>query len=151
MSETADAAINKGNSGGPLLDSAGRVIGINTAIFSPSGTSAGVGFAVPVATLRRVLPDLLTLGRYRHPWLGVRYAYRLTPRLAESLELPVAAGLLLVELYRDGPLVINGVQGAQQEVILGNQRVFIGGYFAVIFFFLSLYFIVINKSPYLHV
>ncbi|MCB0198410.1 MAG: trypsin-like peptidase domain-containing protein, partial [Anaerolineae bacterium] len=66
-----DAAINRGNSGGPLLDSSGRVIGINTAIFSPSGSSAGVGFAVPIDTVRRLLPDLLELGRYRHPWLGV--------------------------------------------------------------------------------
>ncbi|MBV7330256.1 trypsin-like peptidase domain-containing protein, partial [Chloroflexi bacterium TSY] len=56
-----DAAINRGNSGGPLLDSSGRVIGINTAIFSPSGSSAGVGFAVPVDTVRRLWPDLLTL------------------------------------------------------------------------------------------
>ena len=62
-----DASINRGNSGGPLLDSAGRVIGINTAIFSPTSTSAGVGFAVPVDTVKRVLPDLLSLGRYRHP------------------------------------------------------------------------------------
>jgi S1-C subfamily serine protease len=61
-----DATINRGNSGGPLLDSAGRLIGINTAIFSPSGTNVGVGFAVPVDTIRRVLPDLLRLGRYRH-------------------------------------------------------------------------------------
>jgi S1-C subfamily serine protease len=122
-----DAAINRGNSGGPLLDSAGRVIGINTAIFSPTGTSAGVGFAVPVDTVHRILPDLLTLGRYRHPWLGVRYAYRLTPGLADILELPVDQGLLLVELYRGSPLALKGVQGAQQEAILGNQRIFIGG------------------------
>lgn len=122
-----DAAINSGNSGGPLLDSAGRVIGVNTAIFSPSGTSAGVGFAVPVDTVRRVLPDLLTLGRYRHPWLGVRYAYKITPGLAETLELPVEKGLLLVELYRGSPLDSLGVRGAQQEAILGNQRVFVGG------------------------
>ncbi|MEZ4673589.1 MAG: trypsin-like peptidase domain-containing protein [Caldilineaceae bacterium] len=80
-----DAAINRGNSGGPLLDSAGRVIGINTAIFSPTGTSAGVGFAVPVDTVKRLLPDLLTLGRYRHPWLGVRYAYEIKPGLARLL------------------------------------------------------------------
>jgi S1-C subfamily serine protease len=122
-----DAAINRGNSGGPLLDSAGRVIGINTAIFSPSGTSAGVGFAVPVDTIHRILPDLLTLGRYRHPWLGVRYAYRLTPGLANILDLAVDKGLLLVELYRGSPLALKGVQGAQQEAILGNQRIFIGG------------------------
>ncbi len=122
-----DAAINRGNSGGPLLDSAGRLIGINTAIFSPSGTNVGVGFAVPVDTIRRVLPDLLTLGRYRHPWLGVRFGYHITPGLADILELPVDQGILLVELYRPGPLTANGVRGAQQEAILGNQRIFIGG------------------------
>lgn len=122
-----DAAINRGNSGGPLLDSSGRVIGMTTAIFSPSGTSAGVGFAVPVDTVHRLLPDLLTLGRYRHPWLGIRYAYRLTPGLAEALSLPVEKGLLLVELYPSGPLAAAGGQGAQQEVIVGNQRIFAGG------------------------
>jgi S1-C subfamily serine protease len=122
-----DAAINRGNSGGPLLDSAGRVIGINTAIFSPSGGNVGVGFAVPVDTIRRVLPDLLTLGRYRHPWLGIRYAYRLSPGLAQKLDLPVNQGLLLVELYRDGPLSKIGALGAQREAILGNQRLFVGG------------------------
>lgn len=122
-----DAAINRGNSGGPLLDSAGRVIGINTAIFSPSGVNAGVGFAVPVDTIRRLLPDLLELGRYRHPWLGIRYAYRLTPGLARALELPVTKGLLLVELFPGSPLAAQGVKGAQQEAILGNQRIYIGG------------------------
>jgi S1-C subfamily serine protease len=122
-----DAAINRGNSGGPLLDSAGRVIGINTAIFSPSGTNVGVGFAVPVDTIRRVLPDLLTLGRYRHPWLGIRYAYPLSPGLADILDLPVERGLLLVELYRDGPLDQVGALGAQQEAVVGNQRLYIGG------------------------
>jgi S1-C subfamily serine protease len=122
-----DAAINRGNSGGPLLDSAGRVIGMNTAIFSPSGISSGVGFAVPVDTIRRVLPDLLQFGRYRHPWLGIRYAYRLTPGLSKVLKLPVNQGLLLVELYQNSPLAQQGVQGAQQEAILGNQRIYIGG------------------------
>lgn len=122
-----DAAINQGNSGGPLLDSAGRVIGINTAIFSPSGTNAGVGFAVPVDTARRVLPDLLTLGYYRHPWLGVRYAYRIAPGLAEALELPVQEGLLLVELFRNSPLSEGGLRGAQREVIVGNRRLYVGG------------------------
>jgi S1-C subfamily serine protease len=122
-----DAAINRGNSGGPLLDSAGRVIGINTAIFSPSGTSSGVGFAIPVDTMRRLLPDLLELGRYRHPWLGVRYAYPLSPQLAQALELPVEQGLLLVELIPGSPLAAAGVRGAQQEVILGNRRLYIGG------------------------
>ncbi len=122
-----DAAINRGNSGGPLLDSSGRVIGINTAIFSPTGTSAGVGFAIPVDTVKRMLPDLLTLGRYRHPYLGIRYAYRITPGLAKALELPVDSGLLLVQLFDGSPLDRAGVRGARREVILGNQRVFVGG------------------------
>ena len=122
-----DAAINRGNSGGPLLDSSGRVIGINTAIFSPSGTNAGVGFAVPVDTIRRVLPDLLAYGRYRHPWLGIRYAYAVTSGLAETLQLPAENGLLLVQLLDGSPLGDAGLQGAQRETIIGNQRVFVGG------------------------
>ena len=122
-----DAAINQGNSGGPLLDSAGRVIGMNTAIFSPSGTNAGVGFAVPVDTIRRLLPELLTRGHYPHPWLGIRYAYGITPGLRDLLKLPTEEGLLLVELYSDGPLASHQVRGAQEETVLGNQRVFIGG------------------------
>jgi putative serine protease PepD len=122
-----DAAINKGNSGGPLLDSSGRVIGINSAIFSPTGTSAGVGFAVPVDTIKRMLPDLLALGRYRHPWLGVRYAYNITPGLAEVLKLPTTTGLLLVQLYRGSPVEGAGALGAQREEVIGNQRVYIGG------------------------
>ena len=67
-----DAAINPGNSGGPLLDSAGRLVGVNTAIFSPSGASAGIGFAVPVDTVNRVVPQLIAEGRYQPPTLGVR-------------------------------------------------------------------------------
>ena len=66
-----DAAINPGNSGGPLLDSAGRLIGINTAIYSPSGASAGIGFAVPVDTLNRVVPQLIAFGSYQRPTLGI--------------------------------------------------------------------------------
>lgn len=122
-----DAAINRGNSGGPLLDSNGRVIGINTAIFSPTGTSAGVGFAVPIDTVKRLLPDLLTLGRYRHPWLGVRYAYEIKPGLARLLDLPTNQGLLLVQLHQGSPLDLAAVQGAQREAIVSNQRVYVGG------------------------
>ncbi len=122
-----DAAINRGNSGGPLLDSSGRVIGINSAIFSPTGASVGVGFAVPIDTVRRLLPDLLTLGRYRHPWLGIRYAYAVSPGLAELLKLPVDHGLLLVQLYEGSPLAQANVRGAQEQAILGNQRIYVGG------------------------
>ena len=67
-----DAAINPGNSGGPLMDSAGRLIGINTAIFSPSGSSSGIGFAIPVDNVNRVIPQLISKGRYTRPVLGVQ-------------------------------------------------------------------------------
>ncbi len=76
-----DAAINPGNSGGPLLDSAGRLIGINTAIYSPSGASAGIGFAVPVDTVMRVVPQIIKNGKYIRPGLGLELDDRLNARL----------------------------------------------------------------------
>ena len=77
-----NAAINPGNSGGPLLDSAGRLIGINTAIYSPSGASAGIGFAVPVDTVMRVVPQLISTGRYIRPGLGIEADEQLNQRLS---------------------------------------------------------------------
>ena len=82
-----DAAINPGNSGGPLLDSAGRLIGITTAIFSPSGASAGIGFAVPVDTVNRVVPQLISEGRYIRPVLGIDTDDGLNRRLVEVLQI----------------------------------------------------------------
>src|SRR5271156_2633555 len=83
-----DASINQGNSGGPLLNSRGEVIGINSAIYSPSGTTAGIGFAIPVNTAKRVADDLITRGRVRHATLGAEGRV-LWPRLAEALKLAV--------------------------------------------------------------
>ena len=80
-----DAAINPGNSGGPLLDSAGRLIGINTAIFSPSGAYAGVGFAVPVDTVNRVVPQLVSKGAYARPVLGIQIDQALNEMLEKQL------------------------------------------------------------------
>jgi S1-C subfamily serine protease len=79
-----DAAINPGNSGGPLLDSAGRLVGMNTAIYSPSGAAAGIGFAVPVDTVNRVVPSLVRDGRYEQPSIGIRLDERLNERLEEA-------------------------------------------------------------------
>jgi S1-C subfamily serine protease len=81
-----DAAINPGNSGGPLLDSAGRLIGINTAIFSPSGASAGIGFAIPVDTVNRVVPQIIAQGRYIRPALGIGIDDRLNRRIVSMLQ-----------------------------------------------------------------
>ena len=88
-----DAAINPGNSGGPLLDSAGRLIGVNTAIFSPSGASAGVGFAVPVDTVNRVVPQLVSRGKYVRPALGIEVDEGLNRMLTQRLGTPGVAVL----------------------------------------------------------
>lgn len=118
-----DAAINPGNSGGPLLDSRGRVIGVNTAIRQDA---QGIGFAVPVDTVKRVLPALMELGYYPHPWLGF-LGYDISSGLARALNLPVDDGILVAQIYRDGPSAQAGLRGAQREVIVGNQRLLAGG------------------------
>jgi S1-C subfamily serine protease len=118
-----DAAINPGNSGGPLLDSRGRVIGVATAIRQDA---EGIGFAVPVDTLKRVVPALIAQGYYPHPWLGF-LGYNVTPGMARALNLPVESGILVAQLYRDGPAAAAGVRGAQQDVIIGNRRLLVGG------------------------
>jgi S1-C subfamily serine protease len=123
-----DAAINRGNSGGPLLDLQGRLIGVNSAIYSPTGTSAGVGLAIPADKVRRVVPVLIRDGRYPHPWLGVEeLGYELAPALAQALRLPVERGLLVARLYRNSPADQAGLRIAQREVIVGNRRYQAGG------------------------
>lgn len=89
-----DAAINPGNSGGPLLNLQGEVIGINTAILSASGTSSGIGFAVPVNLIRKVVPALIETGQYNHPWLGIQIIGEITTLVAERQRLP-SPGLLI--------------------------------------------------------
>jgi len=121
-----DAAINRGNSGGPLLDSQGSVIGVNTVIFSPSGGSVGIGFAIPVNTLKFVLNDLVRYGRVRRPWLGVS-GTEIWPELAQALELPVERGVLVAEVMQGGPAEEAGLRGGRRSVIVGRYRFRIGG------------------------
>ena len=126
-----DAAINPGNSGGPLLDLEGRVIGVNTAILSPSRASAGIGFAVPVNTVRRVVPQLIAHGRYPHPWMGVQLL-DLTPERAHAfrqagMEMPVEEGLLVIEVVPGSPADQAGIRGGDRIVRLGNARILLGG------------------------
>ncbi len=97
-----DAAINVGNSGGPLLDRTGAVIGINTAINSTSGTSGGVGFAVPINTLKRVAPSLIEYGEFKYPWLGVT-GMDLYPAQAESLGLDNTKGAIVLSIAAGSP------------------------------------------------
>ena len=127
-----DAAINPGNSGGPLLDLSGRIIGVNTAIFSPSQASAGIGFAVPVDTVRRVVPELIARGYYPHPWLGLSYVWNLSPDRAQILreagmDVPVEEGVLLLEISADSPAARAGLRGGQDRVRLGRSVLLIGG------------------------
>lgn len=97
-----DAAINKGNSGGPLFNLQGEVVGVNTAIYSPSGGSVGIGFSVPAATVRGVVDQLVKYGETRRGWLGVRIQ-SLTDDLAEGLDLGKTQGALVAEVTPTGP------------------------------------------------
>lgn len=121
-----DAAINPGNSGGPLLDSQGRVIGVNTAIRSLSGTNSGVGFAVPVDIVRRVVPELIAHGRYRHTWLGVR-GRTITPEMVEAMNLPVDTGVLIAQVEPGGPAEKAGLRGGDRQVIVSGIPMQAGG------------------------
>jgi len=126
-----DAAINPGNSGGPLLDLQGRVIGVNTQIISPSGASAGIGFAVSANTVARVVPVLIARGAYPHPWLGVQVV-ELNPQLTALLEqagmkVPVTRGLLILETVTNGPAARAGLRAPDRVVRVGNSRVPVGG------------------------
>ncbi|MEO0392371.1 MAG: Do family serine endopeptidase [Pseudomonadota bacterium] len=97
-----DASINRGNSGGPMFDVDGQVIGINTAIFSPSGGSVGIGFAIPANLAKPVIDQLVEFGRTRRGWLGVRIQ-QVTDDIAESLGLDSARGALVAQVTPDGP------------------------------------------------
>ena len=120
-----DAAINPGNSGGPLLDSSGRLIGVNTAIFSPSGAFAGVGFAVPVDTVVRLVPQLIAKGRISTAGIGVTL---IPQRYNAQLGID---GVAIAEVLPDGPAARAGLQGAQmtraQRVMLGDRIVAVDG------------------------
>lgn len=104
-----DASINRGNSGGPMFDLNGRVIGINTAIFSPSGGSVGIGFAIPSALAKPVIDQIIKYGRTRRGWLGVRIQ-QVTDEIAESLGLDKARGALVASVTEDGPAEKAGIE-----------------------------------------
>ena len=105
----SDAAINPGNSGGPLLDSAGRLIGVNTAIYSPSGTSAGIGFAIPVDTVNRIVPELIRSGKIIRPGLGIQIA---DDQIAQRLGV---TGLLVVDVARGSAAAKAGIQPTRRD------------------------------------
>jgi len=120
-----DAAINPGNSGGPLLDSAGRLIGVNTQIASPSGASAGIGFAVPVDTVNRVVPELVAHGRVVRPRLGIAAAPEWVLRRAG------VEGVLVMSVAEGSAAARAGLRGTSRaedgSIVLGDVVQSLGG------------------------
>jgi S1-C subfamily serine protease len=121
-----DASINPGNSGGPLLSSDGRMIGINTMIYSPSGGSVGIGFAVPVDTARRVVPDLIEYGKVRRGWIDIE-PVQLFPALVRYADLEVEEGVLVSRVEPGSPADRAGLQGGDEEVRYGRNVIRLGG------------------------
>jgi S1-C subfamily serine protease len=121
-----DASINRGNSGGPLINTHGDVIGINSAIYTPSGTAAGIGFAIPINTAKLIATDLMTEGRVRRAYLGVQ-TLPVGQWLAEALSLPVQDGLLVEQATKGGPAAAAGIHGGDRVAQAGMRRIMIGG------------------------
>jgi S1-C subfamily serine protease len=121
-----DAAINKGNSGGPLLDAHGRVIGINSQIKSSGGGSVGVGFAVPVDTVRRSIQQLRADGEVHYAYIGIS-SQSLYPQLAANLKVPVKNGALVADVVKGGPADKAGIKGGGKETRFQASLVKVGG------------------------
>jgi putative serine protease PepD len=121
-----DAAINPGNSGGPLLNSEGEIIGINSAIISPSGGSVGIGFSIPVNTAKKVIPELMAKGYVTYPWIGATIQ-SLIPEVAKFLKLKLERGAMIAEVAKGGPAEKAGLKGGNQRVQVGNIIVMVGG------------------------
>jgi len=124
-----DASINPGNSGGPLLDKYGRMIGINAQIYSRTGASSGVGFAIPVNIAKRVIPQLIQFGEVRRPKLGA--SLRSVEQLSRQLQLPVTSGLLVQSALPGGAAANSGIRGISQdadgEYVLGDIIIAVDG------------------------
>jgi serine protease DegQ len=117
-----DAAINPGNSGGALADAEGHLVGINTAIFSRSGGSLGIGFAIPAHTARQVMEGLIRDGKVVRGWIGVE-PRDLTAEMADSLRLPVKSGVLITGVLQDGPASAGGVRPGDVVTRIGGKTV----------------------------
>ncbi len=122
-----DAPINPGNSGGPLLDRNGHVIGVNTQIISRSGANSGIGFAVPINTAKRVIPELIEKGQYQYAWLGIS-GTSLRPDVAELMDLPRdTRGTLVIDVTRDGPAEAAGLLGSDRSEQVEGLELRLGG------------------------
>lgn len=122
-----DAPINPGNSGGVLMDAQGQVLGVTSAIESPSGTNAGIGFAIPSAIVKNVVPSLITNGKYVHAWLGIS-GTSLTPDLATAMKIdPAQRGALVEEVLPNSPAEKAGLKASNQQTTIDGQQTNVGG------------------------
>ncbi len=122
-----DAPINPGNSGGVLIDAQGQVLGVTSAIESPSGTNAGIGFAIPAAIVNNVVPALIKDGKYVHSWLGIS-GTSLTPDLATAMKIdPAQRGALVEEVLPNSPAEKAGLKASAQQTTIDGQQVPVGG------------------------
>ena len=123
-----DASINPGNSGGPLINSRGEVIGINTMIYSPTGGSVGIGFAVPIDTARRIVPELISSGRVTRGWIDIT-PVQLFPQLVRYAGLSVDKGILVSKVAAGGQAAQAGLRGGSpdQAVRYGRSILYLGG------------------------
>ncbi|MDR2841917.1 MAG: trypsin-like peptidase domain-containing protein [Spirochaetaceae bacterium] len=121
-----DASINPGNSGGPLLDASGRMIGVTTMIYSPSGGSVGIGFAVPVNTAKRVVAELIAYGKMRRGWLDASVV-QIFPALVRYAKLPVSSGMLVSRTKKNGLSEKAGLKQGSDPVRYGSTYIYLGG------------------------
>ncbi|MGH3046330.1 MAG: S1C family serine protease [Gaiellaceae bacterium] len=121
-----DAPINQGNSGGPLLNSRGQVIGVNSQIQSESGGNVGIGFAVPINTVREVVSDIIETGRVDHAWIGIRMQ-GIDESLSDAFRLPVSEGVLVAAVSPGSPADRAGLRGGSQQVVVDGVSYVLGG------------------------
>ena len=121
-----DAAINRGNSGGPLLNADGRVIGVNAQIETETGGNVGIGFAIPINTVKEVVSQLIESGKVEHAYLGVEMA-TIDETLAETFNLPVDQGVLVMRVHDDSPAERAGLKGGTTNVVVDGESYLLGG------------------------
>ena len=121
-----DAAVNPGNSGGPLVNLHGQVVGVNTAIQSETGAFTGIGFAVPSDTVKREIDDLIQTGGYKHPWLGIS-GLEMDIELADAIGLDKPQGILVIDVTSGSPAEWAGIIGSTETGFVDGQEVPLGG------------------------
>ena len=121
-----DAAVNPGNSGGPLVNLKGQVVGVNTAIQSETGTFTGIGFAIPSDTVKREIDDLINTGTYKHPWLGIS-GMDVNIAIADTIGLEKPQGFLVIDVVDGSPAERAGIRGGDEDAVIDGQEIPIGG------------------------